>query len=79
MLRLKNGKIPDYNYLMAVKKPIPVRCIRMKEPFQVETPEGTLTGKSGDYLLIGIKGEMYPCNREIFEETYEIIKNERKQ
>jgi hypothetical protein len=35
--------------------------------------EGPLEGKVGDYLMIGIKGEMYPCDKDIFEETYEII------
>jgi hypothetical protein len=34
--------------------------------------EGTMRGKAGDYLIIGVHGEMYPCDKTIFEETYEI-------
>jgi len=43
--------------------------------FKVATKEGvSLAGKKGDYLLEGIKGEVYPCNKQIFEETYNRIK-----
>lgn len=73
MLKFKNGRIPDYDFQKAVKKPIPIRCIQIHEAFVVETREGMLRGKAGDYLMVGVKGEMYPCSKEIFEETYDII------
>ncbi len=57
----------------AVKKPIAVRCFQMEEPFEVETMEGTLKGKAGDWLMVGVQGEMYPIAREIFEKTYELL------
>lgn len=75
MLHFKKGKIPKYNFKEAVKKPIPVRCFQVGEPFTVETMEGVLEAKAGDYLMIGIEGEMYPCDKKIFERTYEIISN----
>ena len=28
----------------------------------------------GDYIMRGWKGELYPCQRDIFEATYEIVK-----
>jgi hypothetical protein len=73
MITFKNGEIPHYDFRQAVKKPIPVRCIQMQEPFRVETLEGTLEGKAGDYLMIGIKGEMYPCARDIFDASYDLL------
>ena len=73
MLLFKNGQIPAYDFKKAIKKPIPIRCIQIQEPFSVETKEGMLSGSPGDYLMIGVKGEMYPCSKEIFEETYDII------
>jgi hypothetical protein len=73
MLLFKNGQVPGYEFKKAIKKPIPIRCIQIQEPFTVETKEGILNGNAGDYLMVGIKGEMYPCDREIFEETYDII------
>lgn len=73
MITFKKGEVPNMEFKQAVKKPISVRCIQIQEPFRVETMEGTLEGKAGDYLMIGVRGEMYPCAREIFEETYDII------
>ncbi len=73
MMQFKKGELPDLAFRQAVKKPIPVRCFQMTEPFRVETLEGTLEGKAGDYLMVGVRGEMYPCAKEIFEETYDLI------
>lgn len=73
MLTFKNGQLPGYTFRKAVKKPIPIRCIQIHEPFVVETKEGILKGNAGDYLMVGVQGEMYPCNKEIFEETYNIV------
>lgn len=39
--------------------------------FMVSTLEGTMTGKKGDWLIIGVNGEYYPCKDEIFQKTYE--------
>jgi hypothetical protein len=73
MIFIKKGEIPTYPFKKAVKKPLPVRCIQMQEPFKVETMEGVLEGKAGDYLMIGVRGEMYPCDKEIFDETYDVV------
>lgn len=56
-----------------VKKPIPIFAVRMDEPFTVDTLEGTMQGKAGDYLVTGIRGEQYPCAADIFEESYEEV------
>ena len=39
----------------------------------VHTPEGDIRmkNKTGDYLVKGIRGEFYFCEKLIFEETYE--------
>jgi hypothetical protein len=73
MIFIKKGEIPGYPFKKAVKKPVAVRCMQMGQPFKVETMEGVLEGKAGDYLMIGVRGEMYPCDKEIFDETYELI------
>ena len=36
----------------------------------IETLEGTMRGNYGDYIIKGVKGEIYPCKKDIFEETY---------
>lgn len=37
----------------------------------IETLEGDMLACSGDWVIRGIKGEMYPCKPDIFEATYE--------
>ena len=55
-----------------MKRPIVIQAEQQDKEFEVETLEGTMKGKAGDYLIIGIKGEKYPCDKEIFEASYEI-------
>ncbi|MDQ3021625.1 MAG: hypothetical protein M3R36_13805 [Bacteroidota bacterium] len=74
MKKFKKGKIPKLKFKKAVKKPIAIKCIQIDEPFEVETMEGIMKGKKGDYLIIGIHGEMYPIDKEIFIKTYDIVK-----
>ncbi|MDB5191502.1 MAG: hypothetical protein JWQ96_1065 [Segetibacter sp.] len=73
MTTFKEDQVPEYEFMKAIKKPIPIRCFQVNERFKVERMEGTREGKAGDYLIVGIRGEMYPCDKEIFEETYEIV------
>lgn len=35
--------------------------------------EGTMTASLGDYIIKGVKGELYPCKPDIFEQTYEEV------
>ena len=37
----------------------------------IKTLEGTMRANVGDWLIQGIKGELYPCKPDIFEATYE--------
>lgn len=36
----------------------------------IHTLEGDMTAHPGDYIIKGIKGEFYPCRKDIFEESY---------
>lgn len=39
----------------------------------IRTLEGEMTALLGDYIIRGIKGELYPCKPDIFQSTYEIV------
>lgn len=43
------------------------------ESIVINTLEGDMTAKIGDYIIKGVKGEFYPCDSEIFELTYELV------
>ena len=40
------------------------------ETWHIETLEGFMFAKDGDYLIKGVHGELYSCKPDIFEETY---------
>ena len=40
---------------------------------EIETLEGTMIARGGDYIIRGIQGEIYPCKYDIFIKTYEKI------
>lgn len=39
----------------------------------VKTLEGVHAASCGDYIIKGVKGEIYPCKPDIFEMTYERV------
>lgn len=59
--------------LQVVKKPVVVNAYELKEDITVETLEGTMRGKKGDYLMFGVENEPYICQRDIFHKTYRIF------
>lgn len=74
MKHFKQHEVPKLKFEEAMKKPIPIKCFQMNEEFEIETMEGLMKGKKGDWLMVGINGEMYPCDNTIFEQTYTILK-----
>ena len=38
------------------------------------TLEGVMEASPGDWIIRGVKGELYPCKPDIFEMTYEEAK-----
>jgi hypothetical protein len=40
---------------------------------EIKTLEGIMTAKTGDYIIRGVAGEIYPCDKEIFKATYDPI------
>ena len=39
----------------------------------IDTLEGSMAVRVGDYIIRGVKGEFYPCKPEIFEMTYDRV------
>ena len=37
----------------------------------IPTLEGTMRAEVGDWIIRGVKGELYPCRADIFAATYE--------
>ena len=73
MLKFTQNKMPKMNFKKAVKKPIPIKCIQIDEPFEVESMEGVMRGKAGDWLMVGVNGEKYVCDDGIFRKSYDLV------
>lgn len=57
-----------------IKRKIVVHALQINEEFRVDTLEGDYKqGKEGDYLIRGVEGELYICDQEIFNKTYDFI------
>lgn len=39
----------------------------------IQTLEGQMRADHGDWIIQGIKGEIYPCKPDVFEVTYEKV------
>lgn len=39
----------------------------------IQTLEGEMLVKAGDWIIKGIRGEFYPCKPDVFEATYEKV------
>lgn len=37
----------------------------------IKTLEGVMRAEHGDWIIRGVKGELYPCKPDIFEATYD--------
>lgn len=42
----------------------------------IPTLEGVMKARNNDWIIRGIHGEYYPCKPDIFNLTYEKVKNE---
>lgn len=53
------------------RKTAPVLAVKVEVPFSVETMEGTMKAKAGDYLCgPGVSGEFWPVDQKTFESSY---------
>jgi hypothetical protein len=59
---IKNGKVRFVNTELGCR-------------MQIETLEGSMVARPGDFIIQGVKGEIYPCKPDIFEATYERVES----
>lgn len=44
-----------------------------KPILKIQTLEGVMTARLGDWIIKGVNGEFYPCKPDIFAATYEPV------
>ena len=60
---------------------LPSWCIDVSEiidseTIEIETLEGKMRATKDDWIIKGVKGEVYPCKADIFAMTYERVEDE---
>lgn len=40
---------------------------------KIRTLEGDMIATKGDYIVKGLRGELYPCKPDVFEKKYEAV------
>jgi len=66
------GQNIDEIYALDGWSPITPPKITNDGTLKIATLEGEMTAQKGDWIIRGVKGELYPCKPDIFEETYEL-------
>lgn len=66
-----NDKIPNEKWLQDALQ-TEVMVLR-RNHIAIRTLEGLMTASPGDWIIQGVKGEIYPCKPDIFEATYEEV------
>jgi len=68
-------EIESRQFRPCMKRPVVIHAVKVDFPFRVNTLEGDYKqGKAGDFLMCGVEDELYICDKEIFEETYDFLK-----
>lgn len=71
-LELDGGILHEDGWREYTKKTT-IYAKKMPKTFKVKTLEGTHFGKAGDYLAVGIAGEMYPIDANVFFDSYDEV------
>lgn len=66
-------ELPTDEFAPVRKLPVEVEARRVEQTTEIPTREGVVVAYEGDVLLRGVEGELYPCDAEIFAETYELV------
>lgn len=66
--RLKNDYMPDW-FMEAISTN---DVILNENGAIIKTLEGVMQCYNGDMIILGIEGEIYPCRKDIFDNSYKI-------
>ena len=53
-------------------RPVDMASKSSEKKLLIVTLEGLMEANAGDWIICGVKGELYPCKPDIFKETYEL-------
>lgn len=66
-------EIQNLDFAEYRKKPVVVRAAQATHSGVIHTLEGIMAFHPGDWIIQGVKGEIYPCRDDIFQATYDRV------
>lgn len=76
-VRFVNGKFEGTVPLWINDNALEGKLYRKDQSLFIKTLEGEMECKDGDWIIQGVKGEIYPCKPDIFAEIYEPVLTSR--
>ena len=73
MKQIKKLEDVGTHIMKAKKRPVEIRYCIVRDRCYVQTREGKIVADTADVIIEGVKGEVYPCARDIFHETYDLV------
>lgn len=70
---VKEGNVYEDRFEAYRKKPVIVGAYQTEEEVVLDTLEGDMKANEGDWIIKGVKGELYPCKPDVFKMTYEKV------
>jgi len=67
------GTVPEWFYKASISGEIEIVIESTISFLRIRTWEGIMIAMPHDFIIKGIKGEIYPCKPDIFEATYEPV------
>lgn len=69
------GDAGNVSECFAFCQPLYMETYRCNDTLTIPTLEGKMICSKGDWIIKGINGEFYPCKPDVFEKTYEPVKD----
>ena len=66
-------KFIESGQVVCWKKKVAFPISKPEIRIMIETLEGVMQARPGDYIIRGVNGEYYPCKPNIFFKTYETV------
>lgn len=70
---IKSGKLSEDKFEKYEKIPVTIEAYQTDEEVEIDTLEGVMKANKGDWIIRGVKGELYPCKPDVFDMTYKKV------
>ena len=67
-------KVTNHLEIVTFSKGVARKITPKDDTLIIHTLEGDMVANPNDWIIKGVKDELYPCKPDIFEATYELVR-----